>query len=252
MFATDLKPVRLLLAVHSEPAEVNSEGEPVNPANATRLESCVLKREELSWDRSYNRGCYVAMAAWYVIRLCPEAITNRFVDEILLPHLPISYKLGMDRAHRDKQPTSKSNVLQWLHFSSILLLYDELGWEEADLPEGVTRADLNAKEVEESQERSEKHVSRLKASHADGWSMEHEELDRVLLLAEEMGLDRLKSKKSHSLAGSRAKQTRRRIQDRNRTTKFNTGPKPWMTARSLSNGPLGVAVHQPRKLPEGG
>jgi hypothetical protein len=237
LFATDLKPGRLLLAVHSQPSDVDAQGEPVDPANTRRLESCALKRERLSWDSSYNRGCYATMATWYVIRMCPEAITNRFVDEILLPQLPVSYKLGMDRANRDKQPTSKSNVLQWLHFSCILMICDELGWEENELPHGLTRASLNLEDIEETQERFEKHVSRLKASQADGWSMEHEELDRVLLLAEEMGLDRLKSKTSNSLAVSRAKQTRRRIQDRKRTTKFNTGPKPWMAARSLSNGP---------------
>ncbi|KAK3326630.1 hypothetical protein B0H66DRAFT_551399 [Apodospora peruviana] len=238
LFATDLKQSRLLLAVHSTPVSVDSQGEPVNPANAKRLESCMLKREELKWDTSYNRGCYATMAAWYILKMCPAAITSRFVYEVMLPKLPVAYQLGMERASRDKQPTAKGNVLQWLHFSCILLLYEELGWEENNLPEGVARDDLNLREAQETQERFEKYVSRLKTTKADGWSMEHEELDRVLLLAEELGLDHLSSlKKSHSLAVSRARQTRRRIRDRRRTTKFNAGPKQWMTARSLSNGP---------------
>lgn len=237
LFNTDLKPGRLLLAVHSQPGNVNSEGEPTNPANALRLGTCALQREELRWDRSFNRGCYASMAGWLVFRVCPEVVTPRFISEVVLPNLPVAYDVGIDRAHREKQPTSKSNVLQWLHFSCILLLRDELGWEENEFPEGVNRADLNLQQVIETQERFEKQVSRLKTSSADGWSIEHEELDRVLLLAEEMGLDRLKSKKSHSLAVSRVRQTRRRIQERRRTIKFNTGPKQWMTARSLSNAP---------------
>ncbi|KAK3370418.1 hypothetical protein B0H63DRAFT_403053 [Podospora didyma] len=238
LFVTDLKPGRLLLAVHSEPTEVNAQGEPVNPANAARLGKCALDREQVvSTDGSYNRGCYATMAAWYVTRLCPEAMADqRFVDEIVVPNLPVAYQVGNDRANRNKQPSAKSNVLQWLHFSCILLLCEWLGWEENYHSEDDG---LDLQQAAETQERFEKHVSRLKTSQADGWSMEHEELDRVLMLAEEMGLDRLKSlKKSHSWAITRARQTRRLIRDRKRTTKFNTGPtKQWMMARSISNGP---------------
>lgn len=230
LFATDLKPGRLLLAVHSKSADAN-------PAKDLRLETCIPQREALTWDRSYNRGCYASMAGWLLFRVCPEVVTAQFINYIVLPKLPVAYDVGIDRAHRDKQPTSKGNVLQWLHFSCILLLQDHLGWEENMLPEGVNRADLDLEQVLETQERFEKQVSRLKTSSADGWSIEHEELDRVLLLAEEMGLDGLKSKRSHSLAVSRIRQTRRRIRDRRRTTKFSTGPKQWMAARSLSNGP---------------
>ena len=237
LFETDLKQGHLLLAVHSEPGDVDSEGDPVNPANALRLQTCVPQRESLYWDRSYNRGCFATIAAWHVFRVCPEAVTRRFIDETVLPNLPVAYSAGIDRAEREKQPTSKSNVLQWLHFSCLLLLYDELGWDENVLPEGVNRDDLRLSKIAETQEQFEKYVSRLKTSSVDGWSVEHEELDRVLLLAEELGLDRLKSKKSYGLAVSRVRQTRKRIQERRRTTKFNTGPKQWMTARSLSNGP---------------
>ncbi|KAK0722602.1 hypothetical protein B0T26DRAFT_227793 [Lasiosphaeria miniovina] len=251
LFATDLKPGRLLLAVHSEPTETNAHGEPANSANAARMEKCIPSREALnSRDTSYNRGCYATMAAWYATKMCPEAITPQLVDEILFPKLPVAYQLGVDRANRDKQPTSKSNVLQWLHFSCILLLCDELGWDENahrrqppqphSSREDETYPEMRLPDVEETQQRFEKQVSRLKTSQADGWGMEHEELDRVLMLAEEMGLDRLQSmgNKSYSLAVSRARQTRRRIIDRKRTTKFNTGPtKNWMTARELSNGP---------------
>ena len=246
LYTTDLKPGRLLLAVHSQPATVNAEGEPTNPRTTTRLESCAVKRYKLTWDTSYNRGCYATIANWYALKLCPEALVtpddHTFIRQVVFPELPIAYRLGMERANRDKQPTSKGNVLGWLHFSTILMLHDELGWDENELPEGVSRQDLQLDAIKETQQRFEKYVTRLKTSQADGWSMEHEELDRVLLLAEEMavnlGFDKYESlKRSHGLAISRAKQTRRRINERRRTTKFGAGPKPWMTARSLSNGP---------------
>ncbi|KAK3350289.1 hypothetical protein B0T25DRAFT_458542 [Lasiosphaeria hispida] len=233
LFMTDLKPVRLLLAVHSVPAEEASE----NTARDQRLAICAPQRDAKYWDLSYNRGCYASMAGWLVFRVCPEAVTARFIKDVVLPNLPVAYEAGIDRDKRNRQPTSKSNVLHWLHFSCILLLQDELGWEENELPESVNRSDLDLANLHETQERFEKQVSRLKTSSADSWSIEHEELDRVLLLAEEMGLDRLRSKRSHSLAVSRVMQTRKRIKDRRRTAKFSTGPKQWMAARGLSNGP---------------
>lgn len=233
LFATDLKPVRLLLAVHSE----STNDDIINKARDQRLEMCVPRREALKWDVSYNRGCYASMAGWLLFRLCPEVVTTRFINEVVLPKLPVGYEAGIDRENRMKQPTSKSDVLHWLHFSCLLLMQDEVGWDENKLPEGVNLGDLDLRQVIETQERFEKRVSRLKTSSADGWSIEHEELDRVLLLAEEMGLDRLRSKRSHSLAISRVRQTRKRILERKRTTKFTTGPKQWMAARGLSNGP---------------
>ncbi|KAK0744617.1 hypothetical protein B0T21DRAFT_280978 [Apiosordaria backusii] len=225
LFVTDLKPGRLLLAVHSEPSAI------ADGPLSERLKNCAGKRSRLTWDMTYNRGCYATMAAWYACRMCPSAFSRRFVDETIVPRLPIAYQLGMERAGRDKQPTSKSNVLQWLHLSSILLLYDELGCTENGL-------DINIDEVRETQERSEKHVSRLKTNQAGGWKAHHDELDRALLLADEMDLDRLQhNSRSYNLAVSRVKQTRQRIRDRKRTSKFLPGPKPWLAARGLSNGP---------------
>lgn len=225
LFATDLKPGRLLLAVHSEPSNI-SDG-PV----FERFKRCAGKRFAFSWDTTYNRGCYATMAAWYAYRACPSAFHTRFISEIIVPRLPVAYHLGMERANRDKQPTPKSNVLQWLHLSSILLLYDELGCAEYDL-------DIDVDEVRETQERAEKNVSRLKTNQHGGWKAHHDELDRALLLAEEMQLDRLThSSRSYNLAVSRAKQTRQRIRDRKRTAKFLPGPKPWMAIRGLGNGP---------------
>jgi len=234
LFMTDLKPVRLLLAVHSEPA---AEDHAEDVARSRRLEICIPQREAKFWDLSYNRGCYASMAGWLVFQTCHEVVTPGFIKEVVLPNLPVAYQVGIDRDRRNKQPTSKSNVLHWLHFSCLLLLQDEVGWEENELPPGVYRQDLDLEQLHETQERFEKHVSRLKTSSADGWSVEHEELDRVLLLADEMGLNRLESQRSHSLAVSRVRQTRKRIRERKRTTKFSTGPKQWMASLSLSNGP---------------
>ncbi|KAK4161191.1 hypothetical protein QBC43DRAFT_292255 [Cladorrhinum sp. PSN259] len=233
LFATDLKQGRLLLAVNS-----NHESD-LSP----RLKQCLPKREGIKWDTSYNRGCYATMAAWYVYKKCPTVITPELAEKVLLPLLPRGYEVGMERARRYKQPTAKGNVLQWLHFSSILLLYDNLDGIRYDYDS--EHMDTNA--VRDAQREFEKHVSRLKTSQADGWSADQDELDYVLLLAEEMGLQMLNSNlnsNSHHLALSRAKQTKGRVRNRKRTTKFHQGPKPWMAVRSLSNCPWELlAIH---------
>ncbi|KAK4205403.1 hypothetical protein QBC40DRAFT_302701 [Triangularia verruculosa] len=222
LFVTDLKPGRLLLAVPNNATDSSS---------SERFQHCVEKRSRLTWDTSYNRGCYATMAAWYVYSTCPSAFSRRFTNEIIFPRLGIAYQLGMERASRDKQPTPKSNVLQWLHLSSIVLLCVGLSAENR-------RLEFDIDEVRDAQEKAEKHVSRLKTNHAGGWKTHHDELDRVLLVAEEMGLDRLShNSRSYALAVSRVKQAKQRIRDRRRTVKFSPGPKPWMTVRGLSNGP---------------
>ncbi|KAM7213096.1 hypothetical protein V8F06_011519 [Rhypophila decipiens] len=249
LFATNLKPDRLLLAVHSRSTSAdNRDREGLTETETKRIVDCSDKRLSLSWDHSYNRGCYATMAAWYAFKLCPEAIDtpddHSFVSQIVLPNLPVAFEFGKSRANRDKQPTPKGNVLGWLHFSVILMLYNDLAWEENEspTPTDVNREDFNRRSILEAQQLFEKYVSRLKTSQGDGWSMEHEELDRVVLLAEEMAVhldfERFDSlRRSHSLAVSRARHTRRRIQNRKRTTKFNPGPKPWMAVRGLSKGP---------------
>ncbi|KAM7206548.1 hypothetical protein V8F20_002674 [Naviculisporaceae sp. PSN 640] len=247
LFATNLKPDRLLLAVHSRSISTDDpDHDRLTACETARILDCSGKRISIDWDQSYNRGCYATMAAWYALKLCPEAISTRedytFVTEIVLPNLPVAYELGKSRANRDKQPTSKGNVLGWLHFSVILMFYDVLGCEENELPDGVDREDFNRVVIEETQQRFEKYVSRLKTSQAGGWTMEHEELDRVVLLAEEMalnlGFDEFPSlRRSRGLAISRASRTRKIIHDRQRTTKFFPGPRPWMAARGMSNAP---------------
>ncbi|KAK4465126.1 hypothetical protein QBC42DRAFT_26114 [Cladorrhinum samala] len=229
LFATDLRQERLLLAVNSR----------IEPQMTGRLQSCLSKREHLTWDTSYNRGCYATMAAWYVCKTCPAVITQTLAERVILPLLPRGYELGVMRARRNKQPTSKGNVLQWLHFSCILLLHEKLGNGERD--SGHSWADR----VQIAQREFENHVSRLKTSQVEGWSAEHDELDYVLLLADEMGLDLLaNNRNSHRLARSRAKQTIARLRSRKPTTKYHPGPTPWMAARSVSNGPWELlAIH---------
>ncbi|KAK4183825.1 hypothetical protein QBC35DRAFT_83621 [Podospora australis] len=236
LFATDLKPGRILLAVHSSASSTQADTE-------RELHYCNRHRWFLNWDKSYNRGCYATMAAWFVYQVCreaiilPEEISNEFVDEVLLPRLLVAYNFGISRGKNDHQPTPKANVLQWLHFSAILLLHDALGADEnADHPVHGTGLDLH--EVKDTQERFEKQVRRLKTSHVDEWSAEHDEVDRVFLLAEEMSLKLLSTNDiSHKLADSRAGQAKKRIKGRRRTTNFHAGPKPWMVQKGLSNGP---------------
>jgi len=226
-----MKPGNLILALPSNEVPPDLESHP-----SARLEKCEQNRVGMNDDRTYNQTCYATLAVWYVMKHCPQAVTDDFKSNILLPKLARAYDSVQKRASRDKEPTPKNDVLQWLHLSSLLLICGEsIGNDRViDL---FTASGLDRQELIRTQQRFEKYVSRLKTSQIEAYSVEHEELDRVLLLGEELGLDALRTPFTSSLVSSRAAQTRKRIAERRRTTTFNPGPKLWKGSKITSNGP---------------
>ncbi|KAM0809294.1 hypothetical protein AB5N19_09637 [Seiridium cardinale] len=72
----------------------------------------------------------------------------------------------------------------------------------------------------------------------DYYSSKHEELDRVVLLGEELGLqslDREAAASAHIV--SRARQTKARLEARRRTPRFNQGPTAWNARHEPLNSP---------------
>lgn len=232
---TDLKPGRLLLAVHSAtPVELTSA--------AGQLRDCETNRKtklSRSIDQSYNQACYATLSVWYIMKHCNEILTGDFETNILLPKLPKAYEAVSKRASRGREPTPKNDVLQWLHLSSLFLICNErfIRNESGDDPNGFDLSQLDQSDLLRTQQRFEKYVSRLKTTQIESYSIEHEELERVLLLGEELGLDAIPMPFTSSLASSRAFHARRRILQRKRTFIFKAGPKPWKGGRMSSNGP---------------
>jgi hypothetical protein len=116
--------------------------------------------------------------------------------------------------------------------SCLLLLWQEFHSED-DTPDA-----LKTKErIVNSQEYREKIVKRLRKSQSELYSPEDEELDRLFLLADELGLP---AGTSANLARARAEQTRTRISKRSRTDMFNCVPRSAgvrKSSRITSNAP---------------
>ncbi|KAH9217918.1 hypothetical protein DL95DRAFT_89415 [Leptodontidium sp. 2 PMI_412] len=231
---TDMKPRRLLLALRSDEPPPDLETHP-----SRRLERCEQNRVRMHIDQSYNQACYATLAVWYVMKHCPQAAPDDFKSKVLLPKLRRAYEAVQKRASRDKEPTPKNDVLQWLHLSCLFLICNEKFEVDnhGNPVDGFTLSDLDHQEVVRTQQKFEKYVSRLKTAQVESYSIEHEEVDRVLLLGEELGLDAIPTPFTSSLASSRALQTRKRIAQRKRTTRFNPGPRTWKGSRVTSNGP---------------
>lgn len=231
---TDMKPGRLLLALTSADVPAELETQP-----SERLQQCEKDRVQMDFDRSYNQACYATLAVWYVMKHCPDAITGNFVIDILLPRLDRAYDSVQKRASRDKEPTPKNDVLQWLHLSCLFLICDsKFGKnEKGEDVDGFMTFGLDPMELLKTQQKFEKFVARLKTSQIESYSVEHEELDRVILLTEELGFEKIPTQFTLSLALSRASHSRKRIAERKRTTRFKPGPKAWKGSRITSNGP---------------
>jgi hypothetical protein len=231
---TDMKPGRLLLALKSSDLPPDVESQP-----SERLQQCERNRVRMVIDQSYNQACYATLAVWYVMKHCPEAITGDFVIHILLPRLNRAFESVQKRASRDKEPTPKNDVLQWLHLCCLFLICNgRVGTnEKGDAVDGFMASGLDRQELLKTQQKFEKYVARLKTSQIESYSIEHEELHRVILVGEELGLDAIPTQFTSSLASSRALQTRKQIAERKRTTIFSPGPKAWKGARVTSNGP---------------
>ncbi|KAL3424188.1 GTPase-activator protein for ras-like GTPase containing protein [Phlyctema vagabunda] len=231
---SNLSPGRLLLALHSDHDQRFQD-----LAHSERLKQCEKNRVKMNIDRSYNQACYATLAVWYVMKYCGQAMTDEFKTLILLPKLDKAYESVQKRASRDRDPTPKNDLLQWHHLNCLLLICNEQfipehGGQAAD---GFTAAHLDRDELLKTQQKFEKYVARLKTSQSDSYTVENEEVDRLLLLGEELGLTALDTEFSSSLAKARALHTRKTITRRKRTTQFNPGPRSWKGSRTVSNGP---------------
>ena len=229
-----MKSGRLLLAVRSSDEPVDIETQP-----SERLRQCERNRVRMKIDQSYNQACYATLAVWYVIKHCPAAVTGDFMVDILLPKLNKAYESVQKRASRDKEPTPKNDVLQWLHLCCLFLICKQkMGMNDrGEAVDGFVASGLDRQEFLKTQQKFEKYVSRLKTSQIESYSQEYEELDQIILLGEELGLGDIPNHFTLSLAQSRASQTRKRITQRNRTSRFYPGPKAWKGSRLTSNGP---------------
>lgn len=235
---TDFKNSRLLLGVS---AQINSEA--TNP-RPLRYRHCEDARVHVSFDQDYNRSCYATIAVWYVMKHCPVVVTSHFIKYVLGPKLALAYQSVRSRASKDREPTPKNDILQWYHMSTLFLICSEavrmadgIGPDWAFEMVGVKRKDFLA-----TQQRFQRYASRLKVSKGVFYSSKHEELDRVVLLGEELDLESIEGQGSDAAAqiSSRVRQTRLRLEARDRTAKFNQGP----TARGARHEPL----HKPWEL----
>lgn len=234
MINTEMKPSKLLLPLESQHEIIDMETHP-----SDRLEKCERDRISMTRDQGYNQACYATLTVWYVMKHCPQAIDNDFKCQIILPKLPRALEVVQKRSSRDKAPTPKNDVLQWFHLSSFYLICSEkfkLSTSE-EIVDGFTAAEFDPREVLRTQQKFEKYVSRLKTSQIESYSIEHEELHRVILIGEELGLNAIPTQFTASLASSRAMQTRRWLAERKRTTTFNPGPMSWKKSQMTSNGP---------------
>ena len=185
-------------------------------------------------DSSFNQACFKRMAVWYVWKYCRVLFTDDFRAYILANGLGAIPNEGeLSEAKVDKESTPKNDVLLWLDMSCLLLLWQKFHSED-DTPETLK---VQQRIIANSQEYHEKIVKRLRKSQSELYSTEDEELDRLFLLAHELGLP---AGTSANLAKARAEQARTRISKRGRTDMFNCVPRSAefrKSSRITSNAP---------------
>jgi len=204
-----------------------------------RVHRCYTHRERLNIERSYNQACYATLGVWYAVKNCGDVIPQSFMEFSILPRLKNAFELVQHRAERNKDPTAKNDILQWLHLSCLYLLCGCTFSHDGDGKDidGFQGSALEQKGVERLHQKFEKYVSRLKTSQSEAYTVYNEELDRLHLLAEELGIGDIEVGTTSSLVRSRAKLARRSIRQRKRTTTFMPGPKVRKGPRPVSTGP---------------
>jgi hypothetical protein len=194
-------------------------------------------------DNSYDQTCFVTLTVWFVMKYCPEAVTAEFKTQFILPALGKFYSSEDIQDYRgENDSTPKNNVLQWFHLSCLILICQENFGKDINNQDidGFAASRLSRQEISRSQEQREKSITRLRKSKTETYSSEDEEVDRLFLLAEELGFQSLRSQASSSLAVARARQTRIKVSERKPTTRFHPGPRPSKAGDSfhvVSNGP---------------
>lgn len=249
MMKAEVKRGKILLPTRPETA---STGEYLNNHSAGQRIVAV--------DDSYTQACFTRISVWYVSKYCKKAFTpslQSFIQSHILKNesLPKLRKdnetKGVEKeillasnesAPREKKPpvvekesTPKNDVLLWFDMSCLLLLWQDW-YPEVDSPE--------LQNILGAQELREKIAKRLRKKQSGPYSMEDEEMDRLFLLGEELGLQN-PSGTTAVLATARAEQTRGRIASRRPTEMFNCGPRLGTIRRSprlISNAPWELAL----------
>ena len=209
---------------------------PIKPQSAStgpKMNAHRGRERAVAIDSSYDQACYTRIAVWYAMKYCKDTFTPQFRTYIS------SYGLGSlpdpaesSEARVDKESTRKNDVLRWFDTSCLLMLWRELHPEDDD-PQ-TQEAEVR---ILRSQERCEKIVKRLRKSQSELYSTEDEEVDRLFLLGEELGLP---AGTSASLAKARAEQTRSRIAKREKTELSDCVPRSASirnSLRTVSNAP---------------
>ena len=210
--------------------------EPDHASNGPKMNDHSDGERAVKLDSSYNQACFTRIAVWYVMRHCKAAMTSEFRTYIQVNGLgALPQPDEWSEPEVDKESTPKNDVLLWFDVSCLLLLWREFHAE--DDSQNISEA---RQRILRSQEHREKIVKRLRKVQSEPYSMDDEELDRLFLLGDELGLP---SGTSASLATARADQTRSRIAKRARTEIFNCGPRSKNTRRSTR-----ITSHPPWEL----
>lgn len=228
MTKAEVKPDKILLPITPENA---STGAMMNKHSG--------RERVVAINSSYNQACFTRIAIWYTFKYCKKVFTPEFQSFIRhhglenknLPN-PVE---GSGLTGVEKESTPKNDVLLWFDMSCLLLLWQELH-PEAESPE--------LQHILSAQEHREKIAKRLRKKQSGPYSMEDEELDRLFLLGDELGLQN-PSGTSAILARARVEQTRTRIANRKPTEMFNCGPRLGNIRRSprlISNAPWELAL----------
>jgi hypothetical protein len=226
------------------PLDTNTQPDTIeNEITSKRIKHCLNRRRMIKTENSYDQTCFVTLAVWFVMKNCPEAVTAEFKRCFILPALgKFNSSVDTQNSRDENDSTLKNNVLQWFRLSCLILICQESFGNDINNQDvdGFAASRLNCQEISRLQERSEKSITRLRKSKTESYSTEDEEVDRLFLLAEELGFQSLPSQTSSSLAIARARQTRTKVSERKPTTRFHPGPRPSKagdTSRVVSNGP---------------
>lgn len=144
---TDLRPRQLLLPLKIERGPEVGEYH----VSSARIQHCREQRESFNVDKCYNQACFASLAVWYVMKYCPQAMTEDLKSEILLPQLKKAYTSVEKRWTRGQEdPTAKNDVLQWFHLCCLLLILRE---PVGPNPDGYAAAGLDPDKMIKSQQK---------------------------------------------------------------------------------------------------
>lgn len=210
---------------------------------------CSSRRSKTKPDDTYKQCWYATMMVWYVMKHCPDAITEDFKQYILVPWLcQPTHQANAASDFRDdglgETESRKADLLQWFHASCFLLLCQTLLHDIQDRSVKEILA-LQKVQMEEVKKEAEATVKRWRKGQNDLYSPADEEVDRLILLGDEE-LEPYGNSTTSKLAEVRAKQARTRISERRFTQTFHPGPTvstpSRRSPRMVTNAPWELAL----------